>query len=57
MHPSQMYALAALERANDDRRRAARRRSQADVHAIEVHARLRRRVLASLVRAPAADGR
>jgi hypothetical protein len=56
MQPSQMYALAYLERADDDRRRAAERR-QFDVTRQTTHARLRRRVLASLVRVPAAEGR
>lgn len=55
MHPSQMYALAALERAADGRRRAEQRRSQVDEQARDAHVRLRRRVLASLIRLPATE--
>jgi hypothetical protein len=56
MQPSQAYALAVLQRADDDRRRAAQRR-KVDVTGRAAHARMRRRVLASLIRVPAADGR
>jgi hypothetical protein len=56
MQPSQMYALAVLERVDDDRRRAAQRR-HLNVTGRATRARMRRRVLASLIRVPAADGR